>query len=76
MKAVVGKEALCMVDHLYLASLEQFESKFMAQGPYEAGMICESLDLAYLRAFLKKCLEKVDKKMLSQPSRRAGRCKG
>ena len=44
MKAVVGKEALHMEDRLYLAFLERFEGKFMAQGTYEARTIFKSGD--------------------------------
>jgi hypothetical protein len=36
LKAVVGEEALSMEDHPYLSFLEQFESKFILQGPYQA----------------------------------------
>ena len=36
MKAVVGEEALSMEDHLYLKFTEKFETKFVAQDPYEA----------------------------------------
>ena len=35
MKAVVGVEALSEEDHLYLRFTEAFESRFVAQGPYE-----------------------------------------
>merc|ERR1712072_806784 len=56
MKAVVGEEALSMEDHLYLSFLEKFEGKFVAQGPYQARTIFESLDLAWsiLRGFPKE----------------------
>lgn len=36
MKAVVGEEALSQEDRLYLAFTEKFETKFIAQGPYQA----------------------------------------
>ena len=76
MQTVVGEEALCMEDN-YPAFLERFEGKFVAQGPYEARAIFESLFLAWsiLRAFPKEFL-KINKKMLNQSSRRAVRCKG
>jgi len=66
MKAVVGEEALSMEDHLYLSFLERFEGKFIAQGPYQARSIFESLDLAWsiLRAFPKELLKKIPKKTL------------
>ena len=35
MKAVVGEEALSAEDRLYLAFTEKFETKFIAQGPYQ-----------------------------------------
>ena len=68
MKAVVGEEALSMEDHLYLSFLEKFEHKFVAQGPYQARTIFESLDLAWsiLRGFPKELLKKIPKKNLDQ----------
>merc|ERR1712113_1312550 len=68
MKAVVGEEALSMEDHLYLSFLERFEGKFIAQGPYQARSVFESLDLAWsiLRAFPKELLKKIPKKTLDQ----------
>ena len=36
MKAVVGEGVLSMGDHLYLKFTEKFETKFVAQDPYEA----------------------------------------
>ena len=47
MKAVVGEEALSLDDHLYLSFLDRFETKFVAQGPYQNRTIFESLDLAW-----------------------------
>merc|ERR1712232_656758 len=35
MKAVVGEEALSEDEHKYLEFTDKFESKFLAQGPYE-----------------------------------------
>ena len=43
-KAVVGKDALSMEDHLYLVFLERFEGTFVAQGTYESRTIFESDD--------------------------------
>ena len=45
---------------------EKFESKFIAQGPYQNRTIFESLDLAWslLRAFPKELLKKIPKKTL------------
>jgi V-type H+-transporting ATPase subunit B len=55
MKAVVGAEALNEEDHMYLRFTEQFENKFLKQGPYENRSIFESLDIAWglLRQFPK-----------------------
>ena len=66
MKAVVGEEALSQEDKLYLAFTEKFETKFIAQGPYQARSIFESLDLAWslLRAFPRELLKKIPKKQL------------
>ena len=66
MKAVVGEEALSQEDKLYLAFTEKFETKFIAQGPYQARSIFESLDLAWslLRAFPRELLKKIPKKAL------------
>jgi len=66
MKAVVGEEALSQEDRLYLAFTEKFETKFIAQGPYQARSIFESLDLAWslLRAFPRELLKKIPKKDL------------
>ena len=67
MKAVVGEEALSLEDHLYLTFLEKFESKFIAQTPYQNRTIFESLDIAWslLRAFPKELLKKIPKKTLA-----------
>ena len=61
MKAVVGEEALSQDDLLYLEFLEKFESKFIAQGPYETRNIFKSLDVAWslLRIFPNEKLKKV-----------------
>jgi len=66
MKAVVGEEALSPEDHLYLQFTEKFESRFIAQGPYQSRSIYESLDLAWslLRNFPKELLKKIPKKDL------------
>jgi len=66
MKAVVGEEALSLEDHLYLNFTEKFESKFVAQGPYQTRSIFESLDVAWglLRAFPKELLKKIPKRQL------------
>lgn len=61
MKAVVGEEALSLEDHLYLNFTEKFETRFIAQGPYQARTIFESLDLAWqlLRTFPQEQLKKI-----------------
>ena len=68
MKAVVGEEALSLEDHLYLSFLEKFETKFVAQGPYQNRTIFETLDLAWslLRAFPKELLKKIPKDVLNK----------
>jgi len=65
MKAVVGEEALSDDDYLYLEFLEKFESRFLAQGPYENRDIFTSLDIAWelLRIFPEDMLKKVPKKI-------------
>ena len=59
MKAVVGEEALSLEDHLDLKFTEKCETKFVAQDPYEARTIFESLDIAWslFLTFPKKELE-------------------
>merc|ERR1719171_1836415 len=47
MKAVVGEEALSDDDKTYLKFTNDFENKFLAQGPYEQRDVFESLDLAW-----------------------------
>eukprot|EP00742_Colponemidia_sp_Colp-10_P000246 GILJ01000279.1.p1 GENE.GILJ01000279.1~~GILJ01000279.1.p1 ORF type:complete len:524 (-),score=79.29 GILJ01000279.1:161-1678(-) len=68
MKAVVGEEALSQDDLLYLEFLEKFESKFLAQGPYEARDIFTSLDIAWslLRTFPSDNLKKIPKKVIDE----------
>ncbi|CAK9030180.1 V-type proton ATPase subunit B [Durusdinium trenchii] len=65
MKAVVGEEALTADDLKYLRFVENFERKFLAQGPYQSRNIFESLDLAWdlLRLFPKDHLKKIPEKM-------------
>jgi len=74
MKAVVGEEALSLEDHLYLNFVEKFESKFIAQGPYQSRTIFESLDLAWslLRTFPRELLKKIPKKTLDEFYARRG----
>ncbi|KNC52343.1 V-type proton ATPase subunit B 1 [Thecamonas trahens ATCC 50062] len=61
MKAVVGDDALTPEDMLYLAFKDQFENKFVSQGPYESRTIEQSLDLAWslLRQFPAKMLKRI-----------------
>merc|ERR1719224_151279 len=65
MKAVVGEEALSPEDHLYLEFLDKFESKFVAQGPYEKRDIFTSLDIAWelLRLFPENMLKRIPEKV-------------
>merc|ERR1712070_885414 len=65
MKAVVGEEALSPDDLLYLEFTDKFESRFLAQGPYENRDIFESLDVAWrlLRIFPKELLKKLPAKI-------------
>ena len=53
---------------MYLTFLEQFEGKFIKQGPYQNRTIFESLDLAWtiLRKFPKELLKKISKKELDE----------
>ena len=66
-EASTVEEALSLEDHLYLTFLEKFESKFIAQTPYQNRTIFESLDIAWslLRAFPKELLKKIPKKTLA-----------
>ena len=61
MKAVVGEEALSSEDMKYLQFTENFEQKFLSQGPFQNRNIYESLDLAWdlLRLFPKESLKKI-----------------
>jgi len=68
MKAVVGEEALSPEDLLYLEFTDKFESRFLAQGPYESRDIYQSLDIAWelLRTFPEDMLKKVKKEILDE----------
>eukprot|EP01071_Lankesteria_metandrocarpae_P001370 Lankesteria_metandrocarpae@DN14_c0_g1_i1.p1 len=68
MKAVVGEEALSADDLLYLEFTEKFESRFLAQGPYESRDIFQSLDIAWelLRTFPEDMLKKIKKETLEE----------
>ena len=61
MKAVIGEEALTADDHLYLEFLENYEKKFITQGPYDVRTIFKSLDLSWdlLRTFPPEKLENI-----------------
>ena len=63
---MVGEEALSLEDHLFLKFTEKFETKFIAQGPYEARSVFDSLDIAWslFRTFPKELLKKIPKKHL------------
>merc|ERR1711862_677548 len=65
MKAVVGEEALSEDEHKYLEFTEKFESKFLAQGPYENRDVVTSLDIAWtlLRIFPQELLKKIPQKV-------------
>merc|ERR1711935_937156 len=65
MKAVVGEEALSDDEHKYLEFTEKFESKFLAQGPYENRDVVTSLDIAWtlLRIFPQELLKKIPQKV-------------
>ncbi|CRK49094.1 hypothetical protein BN1723_008387 [Verticillium longisporum] len=75
MKAVVGEEALSNEDKLSLEFLEKFERQFIAQGPYEARTIFESLDLAWslLRIYPKDLLNRIPAKILNEYYQRAAK---
>ncbi|ODQ72157.1 hypothetical protein LIPSTDRAFT_4502 [Lipomyces starkeyi NRRL Y-11557] len=68
MKAVVGEEALSQEDKLSLEFLEKFERSFIAQDPYEARTIFESLDLAWslLRIYPKELLNRIPAKIINE----------
>ena len=61
MKAVIGEEALTPEDHLYLEFLENFEKKFITQGPYDMRTIFKSLDISWdlLGAFSPEALKNI-----------------
>merc|ERR1719379_1935752 len=65
MKAVVGEEALSDDEHKYLEFTDNFESKFLTQGPYENRDIFTSLDIAWelLRIFPPELLKKIPAKL-------------
>merc|ERR1711981_1529019 len=65
MKAVVGEEALSEDEHKYLEFTDKFETKFLAQGPYENRDIFNSLDIAWtlLRIFPQELLKKIPQKI-------------
>merc|ERR1719370_1287137 len=65
MKAVVGEEALSEDEHKYLEFTDKFESRFLAQGPYENRDIFTSLDIAWtlLRIFPQELLKKIPQKL-------------
>merc|ERR1711968_361592 len=65
MKAVVGEEALSEDEHKYLEFTERFETRFLAQGPYEKRDIFTSLDIAWelLRIFQPELLKKIPAKL-------------
>merc|ERR1711981_810010 len=68
MKAVVGEEALSEDEHKYLEFTDKFESKFLAQGPYENRDVFISLDIAWtlLRIFPQELLKKIPQKIKDQ----------
>merc|ERR1719454_1336775 len=68
MKAVVGEEALSEDEHKYLEFTDKFETKFLAQGPYENRDIFNSLDIAWtlLRIFPQELLKKIPQKIKEQ----------
>jgi len=72
MKAVVGEEALTEDDKLFLEFLDQFENRFLRQGPYDARDIFDSLDICWklLRLFPDKLLKKINQKNLDKFYRR------
>jgi len=47
LSAVVGEEALSATDRLYLRMADEFEKRFVQQGPYENRDIEKTLDLAW-----------------------------
>jgi V/A-type H+-transporting ATPase subunit B len=47
LSAVVGEEALSATDRRYLRLADEFEKKFVQQGPYENRDIEKTLDIAW-----------------------------
>jgi V-type H+-transporting ATPase subunit B len=68
MRAVVGEDTLGAEDRLSLEFLERFERTFVAQGPYEARTVDESLDLAWslLRIFPKEMLNRIPAEIVEE----------
>ena len=68
MKAVIGEEALTSEDKLYLEFLDNFENKFISQGPYDVRNIFKSLDMSWdlLRTFPPEQLKNINKKTIEK----------
>lgn len=68
MKAVIGEEALTAEDHIHLEFLKRFETEFIAQGPYEARTLYDSLALAWklLSLYPQESLSKISKDVLKE----------
>ena len=68
MKAVVGEESLSEEDKLHIEFLNEFERKFLNQGPYESRDIFGSLELAWetLRKIPKEYLKRVSAPILDK----------
>merc|ERR1711924_30164 len=64
MKAVVGAEALCHEELLFLKFHEKFEQEFINQGEYATRSIFDSLDIAWelLSIFQKEQLSEIPPK--------------
>ncbi|KAH0571237.1 Vacuolar ATP synthase subunit B [Spironucleus salmonicida] len=67
-KQIVGEDALSADDKIYLAFLNEFETKFLKQGQFEDRSIQESLDIAWgiLRMFPERLLQRIPNDIIEQ----------
>ena len=72
LSAVVGEESLTEVDRKYLRFADEFEKKFITQGPYEDRSIEQTLDLGWdlLSALPEDELKRVKKEFIEKYGRR------
>ncbi|MDD2655509.1 MAG: V-type ATP synthase subunit B [Candidatus ainarchaeum sp.] len=72
LSAVVGEESLTEVDRKYLRFADEFEKKFITQGPYEDRSIEQTLDLGWdlLSALPEDELKRVKKEYIEKYGKR------